>query len=276
MKRKNLAVLATMMVCMTAGCAGNTNSAAVQEASVPSVEETAQQVQESGSAANLESSAVADGQTEAPAQETAVSAGPVETAQQDGEKTIAQVQPNQTPMVMETAPGSISMETAKFIAMKDAGISGESVSYSSAKLDWDDGRQVYDVDFFSVGIEYEYEIQASDGTILKKKQDAEWGKNSGIPAGYVAGQPNAAAGQTGAGQSGAAQGVTGYLTMEQARQKVAERIPGVDPANVYIKEDYDDGRLQYEGEVYYNQTKYEFELDAETGAFTDWEEETGR
>ena len=160
--------------------------------------------------------------------------------------------------------------------MKDAGISGESVSYSSAKLDWDDGRQVYDVDFFSVGIEYEYEIQASDGTILKKKQDAEWGKNSGIPAGYVAGQPNAAAGQTGAGQSGAAQGVTGYLTMEQARQKVAERIPGVDPANVYIKEDYDDGRLQYEGEVYYNQTKYEFELDAATGAFTDWEEETGR
>lgn len=271
MKRKNLAVLATMMVCMTAGCAGNTNSAAVQAASVPSVEETAQQVQESGSAANLESSAVADGQTEAPAQETAVSAGPVETAQQDGEKTIAQVQPNQTPTVIETTPGSISMETAKSIAMKDAGISGESVSYSSVKLDWDDGRQVYDVDFFSVGIEYEYEILASDGTILKKKQDAEWGKNSGTPAGHVAGQPNAAA-----GQSGAAQGATGYLTMEQARQKVAERIPGVDPANVYIKEDYDDGRLKYEGEVYYNQTKYEFELDAATGAFTDWEEETGR
>ena len=44
----------------------------------------------------------------------------------------------------------------------------------------------------------------------------------------------------------------------------------------YIKEDYDDGRLKYEGEAYYNQTKYEFELDAATGAFTDWEEETGR
>lgn len=272
MKRKNLAALATMMVCMTAGCAGNTNSAAVQAASAPSVEETAQQVQESGNAANLESSAVADGQTEAPAQETAVSAGPVETAQQDGEKTAAQVQANHYQTVMETAPGSISMETAKSIAMKDAGISGESVSYSSAKLDWDDGRQVYDVDFFSVGIEYEYEILASDGTILKKKQDAEWGKNSGTPAG----QPNAAAGQTGTGQSGAAQGVTGYPTMEQARQKVAERIAGVDPANVYIKEDYDDGHLKYEGEVYYNQTKYEFELDAATGAFTDWEEETGR
>ena len=248
MKRKNLAVLATMMVCMTAGCAGNTNSPAVQAAPAPSASVAEitmaepQSEQENSSSGAMETSAVA------------------ETAMQSGSGTIAQVQPNQTQTVMETAPGSISMETAKSIAMKDAGISGESVSYSSAKLDWDDGRQVYDVDFFSVGIEYEYEILASDGTILKKKQDAEWGKNSGTPAGHVAGQT----------------GVSGTLTMEQARQKVAERIPGVDPANVYIKEDYDDGRLQYEGEVYYNQTKYEFELDAATGAFTDWEEETGR
>lgn len=273
MKRKNLAVLATMMVCMTAGCAGNTNSAAVQAAPAPSVEETALPEQESGSVANLESSAVADGQTEAPAQETAVSAALEETAQQDSEKTAARIQANHYQTVMETAPGSISMETAKSIAMKDAGISGESVSYSAAKLDWDDGRQVYDVDFFSVGIEYEYEILASDGTILKKKQDAEWGKNSGTPAGHVAGQPNAAAGQTGAGQSGAAQGVTGSLTMEQARQKVAERIPGVNLDSIYMKEDRDDGRLIYEGEVYYNQKKYEFELDAVTGIFLEWKEE---
>lgn len=248
MKRKNLAVLATMMVCMTAGCAGNTNSPAVQAAPAPSASVAEitmaepQSEQENSSSGAMETSAVA------------------ETAMQSGSGTIAQVQPNQTQTVMETAPGSISMETAKSIAMKDAGISGESVSYSSAKLGWDDGRQVYDVDFFSVGIEYEYEILASDGTILKKKQDAEWGKNSGTPAGHVAGQT----------------GVSGTLTMEQARQKVAERIPGVDPAGIYIKEDYDDGRLKYEGEAYYNQTKYEFELDAATGAFTDWEEETGR
>ena len=248
MKRNNLAVLATMMVCMTAGCAGNTNSPAVQAAPAPSASVAEitmaepQSEQENSSSGAMETSAVA------------------ETAMQSGSGTIAQVQPNQTQTVMETAPGSISMETAKSIAMKDAGISGESVSYSSAKLDWDDGRQVYDVDFFSVGIEYEYEILASDGTILKKKQDAEWGKNSGTPAGHVAGQT----------------GVSGTLTMEQARQKVAERIPGVDPAGIYIKEDYDDGRLKYEGEAYYNQTKYEFELDAATGAFTDWEEETGR
>lgn len=248
MKRKNLAALAAMMVCMTAGCAGNTNSPAVQAAPAPSasVAETTmaepQSEQENSGSGAMETSAVA------------------ETAMQSGSGTIAQVQPNQTQTVMETAPGSISMETAKSIAMKDAGISGESVSYSSAKLDWDDGRQVYDVDFFSVGIEYEYEILASDGTILKKKQDAEWGKNSGTPAGYVAGQT----------------GVSGTLTMEQARQKVTERIPGVDPAGIYIKEDYDDGRLKYEGEAYYNQTKYEFELDAATGTFTDWEEEKGR
>ena len=241
MKRKNFAVLATLMLSMTAGCAGNTNSAAVQAASVPVTETTAVQTVAETTALQTDSASAA-------------------------ETASAQVQSNQPQTVLETAPGSISMEDAKSIAMKDAGISGESVSYSAAKLDWEDGRQVYDVDFFSVGIEYEYEILASDGTILKKKQDAEWGKNSGTPAGNVAGQDTAAAG---AGQTGA----SGTLAIEQARQKVAERIPGVDLDSIYMKEDRDDGRLKYEGEVFYNQKKYEFKLDAVTGIFLEWKEE---
>ena len=233
MKRKNLVLFAAFAVSLSAGCAGNRNPEAVQETAASAAETVlaeATQVQ-----ATVAETAVA---------ETAVA----KTAAVNGG---TQPQADPSLIVTETAPGSISMDTAKSIAINDAGVSGEAFSYSAAKLDWEDGRQVYDVDFFVNGIEYEYEILASDGSILKKKQDAEWGKNSGNPGGSVAGQ----------------------LTMDQARQKVAERIAGVDPANVYIKEDYDDGRLKYEGEVYYNQRKYEFELDAATGAFTDWEEE---
>ena len=228
MKRKNLVIVATLMLSMTAGCAGNTNPAAVQAAPAPVAETSMEETSETGT------------------MEPKTTLAETTTAENG-----AQLQTNPAQMVMETAPGSISMEKAKSIAMNDAGVAGEAPSHSSAKLDWEDGRQVYEVDFFVNGIEYEYEILASDGSILKKKQDAEWGKNFGNPGGSAAGQ----------------------LTMDQARQKVAERIAGVDPANVYIKEDYDDGRLKYEGEVYYNQTKYEFELDAATGAFTDWEEE---
>lgn len=214
--------------------------------------------------ADFDSSAKTNMEETTAANETMATENP--SAAQDGSAFAVQVQPNQSQTVLETAPGSISMEDAKSIALKDAGISGESVSYSAAKLDWDDGRQVYEVDFFSVGIEYEYEILASDGTILKKKQDAEWGKNSGAPAGNAAGQESAIAGS---GQTG----VSGTLTIDQARQKVVERIPGVNLDSIYIKEDRDDGRLKYEGEVYYNQKNYEFELDAATGIFLEWKEE---
>lgn len=243
MKRKNLVLFAAFAVSLSAGCAGNRNPEAVQETAASAAETVlaeATQVQ-----ATVAETAVA---------ETAVAkTAMTETGMADTTAVNGGTQPQADPslIVTETAPGSISMDTAKSIAINDAGVSGEACSYSAAKLDWEDGRQVYDVDFFVNGIEYEYEILASDGSILKKKQDAEWGKNSGNPGGSVAGQ----------------------LTMDQARQKVAERIVGVDPVNVYIKEDYDDGRLKYEGEVYHNQRKYEFELDAATGAFTDWEEE---
>lgn len=243
MKRKNLALFAAFAVSLSVGCAGNRNPESVQETAV-SATETVQAEATQAQATVAETAAA----------ETAVAkTAMTETGMAETTAVNGGIQPQADPslIVTETAPGSISMDTAKSIAMNDAGVSGEACSYSAAKLDWEDGRQVYDVDFFVNGIEYEYEILASDGSILKKKQDAEWGKNSGNPGGSAAGQ----------------------LTMDQARQKVAERIAGVDPANVYIKEDYDDGRLKYEGEVYYNQTKYEFELDAATGAFTDWEEE---
>lgn len=232
MKRRNLILSTAFILSMSAGCAGNTNlqmksvaeaptTAAIMMAVEPSAD-TTQEVQENSSAS-------------------------------------AQIQVKQTQTVTETAAESISIETAKFIAMKDAGISGQEAAYSSAKLDWEEGRQVYEVDFFSGGVEYEYDILASDGTILKRKQDTKWGKNLGTS---LENQTENSSG--------------GPLTIDQARQKVVEKIPGVDPASIYMKEDYDDGRLQYEGEVYYNNAKYEFELDAATGTFYDWEVETGR
>ena len=37
-----------------------------------------------------------------------------------------------------------------------------------------------------------------------------------------------------------------------------------------IRLDRDDGREVYEGEVYYDRTEYEFEIDASTGSFLEW------
>lgn len=183
--------------------------------------------------------------------ETYVAAEAIESTSYEETIPNSQIQEKQTQTVASASSDLISADSAKAISVKDAGLKAENVSYSTAGLDWEDGRQIYEVKFFADGIEYEYDILASDGTILKKQQDRE---GMQIPQN----QPSS---------------VT-MLTIDQAKQKVAERIQGVDVSSIYITQDHDDGRLEYEGEVFFNQKKYEFTLDAATGNFIGWEEES--
>lgn len=57
------------------------------------------------------------------------------------------------------------------------------------------------------------------------------------------------------------------------KQLVLDRVPGMSANSIRIKQDWDDGRLVYEGEAWHNGTEYEFEIDASTGRFLDWSEE---
>ncbi len=62
---------------------------------------------------------------------------------------------------------TISVDKAKNIALANAGLKAKDVTFSKAKLEKDDGRQVYDIEFYIPGQnEYEYEIDALTGTIL--------------------------------------------------------------------------------------------------------------
>ena len=55
---------------------------------------------------------------------------------------------------------------AKSIALGHAGVSASSVSFSKAKLDDDDGRGVYEIEFYVGNAEYDYEIDAYSGGII--------------------------------------------------------------------------------------------------------------
>ena len=64
------------------------------------------------------------------------------------------------------------------------------------------------------------------------------------------------------------------ISSDEAVQSALARVPGATVANVTeFNRDYENGRLEYEGEIHYNGYEYDFEIDADTGAFTKWKVE---
>lgn len=76
-----------------------------------------------------------------------------------------------------TASGStaaakyIGVDKAKSIALKDSGVSASNASFVKAKLEEDDGIYVYEIEFYSGGMEYDYEIDAKTGKILDRSAE---------------------------------------------------------------------------------------------------------
>lgn len=147
------------------------------------------------------------------------------------------------------ANAAITEEEAKSIALEHAGVTAEEATIYKVKADYDDGRAVYDVEFAVGTTEYDYEISQDTGEVISYDQDVEgW-----TP---VTGQ-NQTSSQT-------------AISQEQAIQLVLDRIPGAASTDVRIQFERDDGRELYEGEVYYDRTEYDFEIDASTGNFIEW------
>ena len=160
--------------------------------------------------------------------------------------------------------GGITEQEAKNIAAGNAGVTEEQIQYITVKQDWDDGRARYEVEFTAVGVEYDYELDASDGRILSVDSEV-------IDKGYRASQNGTTGSQNATGTS---QTTPGGVSIETAKQTVMDRIPGIDAGNIYIHPDYDDGISLYEGEAYYAEVKYEFEINAENGNIISWEAES--
>ena len=67
----------------------------------------------------------------------------------------------------------IGPEAAKEAALKHAGFSSSDATFVEAEYDYDDGRMVYEVEFYSGNKEYDYEIDAVTGTIVGYDYDIE-------------------------------------------------------------------------------------------------------
>ena len=64
------------------------------------------------------------------------------------------------------------------------------------------------------------------------------------------------------------------IGMDQVMAIVLKQVPGATEADIYELEcEYDDGRLEYEGSLYYGGYEYEFEINAASGVIINWERE---
>lgn len=145
----------------------------------------------------------------------------------------------------------IGIEKAKAIALAHAGLSQDKVSFVKAELDYEDGIKVYDIEFYSGNVEYDYEISVADGSIISADRDIE---NYSIPTPEV----TAAPAPTNAEVSG--------ISSEKAKQ-IALSHAGVGSANfTKVQLDTEDGIRVYEIEFKVGNVEYDYDIDASTGA----------
>ena len=147
----------------------------------------------------------------------------------------------------------ITEEDAKSAALSHAGLTADQVSFARAHQDWDDGRLVYDVEFYTADYqEYDYEIDASTGDVLSYDYDAEhYSRPSATP-----------------------DGGTAAITADQAREIALAEVPGASASDIWeFETDRDDGRLEYDCKIVYDGMEYEFSIDGSSGAIMGWESE---
>lgn len=63
------------------------------------------------------------------------------------------------------AQGSVSLEQAKQTALERAGVKAGEVRFNKAHQDWDDGRMVYELEFWKGNTEYDMEVDAATGRV---------------------------------------------------------------------------------------------------------------
>lgn len=148
--------------------------------------------------------------------------------------------------------GQVTLEEAKEIALNHAGLTGDGVTFINGKLERDDGREKYDIEFYTADFkEYDYEIDPKTGEILSYDYDVE----------EFAPQKASAGGGS-------------VITEEKAKEIALAQVSGATLNDIREWEaDYDDGRLEYEGKIYDADTEYEFTIDGYSGTITSWEAE---
>lgn len=201
----------------------------------------------------------------------------------------------------------IGNQKAEEIALSHASVTSDNAIDLHSKLEWEHGKMIYDVEFDSEGYEYDYDIDALTGDILKyeKEIDDDYVKaqaiqnsnnqgNSEVPAQNA---PQSSPVESAPNQNTASQNTSGQPTPDNTTPEVnapvestpSQSLISVSTAqskalsyaglsasavsDLHTELDYDDGRPIYEVEFKSAGYEYDVDVDAYTGEILDFDKE---
>lgn len=150
----------------------------------------------------------------------------------------------------------IGEDKAKEAALSHAGVNESDITNYKIKLDRDDGVYFYEVDFKAGNYEYDYEINAMTGAVIKNEKEAD----------YTAANPGTTAKPSG----------SETLISEAKAKETALSHAGVKVSDIitYKSElDKDDGLYVYEIEFKAGGYEYDYDINAVTGEVIKHEKE---
>lgn len=156
--------------------------------------------------------------------------------------------------------GLISEEAAKKAAAEHAGLPVDDISVTKLTLDWEDGIQIYDVEFYTAESEYEYEINATTGDVYQYSIEAREG---------VA-KPNnnsSNSGNSGKSSNSGKSDSSGQISRDRAKE-IAFKHAGVSASKAYdveVEFDHEDGADVYDVSFKSGNMEYDYEIDASNG-----------
>ena len=147
----------------------------------------------------------------------------------------------------------ISVDDAKSAAYAHAGVSASDVTFVKTDFDSEHGVMVYEVEFYAGSGEYEYDINAQTGEVVKYSRES---KTTSVPSTSTT--------------------TSGNYIVEAAAKTAALSHAGVSEADVcWLQADFDrdDGVYVYELEFAANGLKYDYSVNALTGEIVKFEQE---
>lgn len=142
----------------------------------------------------------------------------------------------------------LTKDEALNYALKHAGVSRNDIKIKEIELDRDDGRLIYEIEFYTSNREYDYDIDAYTGKVLEMDYDID---------GFDIPQSN------------------NDIGMAKAKEIALKQVPGANQNHFTDSErDYDDGKIKYEFEIIYNGYEYDIEIDGTNGTVIDVDKES--